>query len=136
MHSLAKKIQLVKQAFPTKTSFCNGETSPSAVTSFECCECGHQNPLKITPYESGYPIGLLYHKDQVISKEELLRHKLVTKTAKNFLHFGEFTVNNLPTLYFGISCTFCRTGYICIFSYGEKQPGLTLLTISGIWEYL
>jgi len=44
-------------------------------------------------------------------------------------------VDDLPTLYFGTACKTCHSKYICVFGYGEKQPGLTVLTISGIWKY-
>jgi hypothetical protein len=64
-----------------------------------------------------------------------MQNAMVTETAKNMLHLGEITVNNLPTLYFGTDCESCHSKYICVFSYGEKQPGLTLLTVSGVWMY-
>jgi len=135
MYSISKKIKTGKQATVAKNIFSNDEIVPSAVVKFSCCSCNHENTVEITPYKSGFPIFQIYHEDQIISKEELLHNGMVTETVKNMLHFGELTVNNLPTLYFGTDCPFCQSKYICIFSYGEKQPGLTLLIISGVWEY-
>jgi hypothetical protein len=135
MYSISKKINIIKQAYLVKKIFTNDEIVPSAVTKFTCCDCGHENTIEITPYESGFPILQIYHEDKVVSKNELLKNGLVTETSHNMLHFGELTVNNLPTLYFGTDCSSCHSKYIGVFSYGEKQPGLTVLHISGIWKY-
>ncbi|MCS3532490.1 hypothetical protein [Chryseobacterium sp. JUb7] len=135
MYSISNKISLGKQASVTKNNFSNDEIIPSAVVKFTCCDCGHENVVEIKPYETGFPVFQLFHEDKVLSKNELLENRLVSETPKNMIHFGELTVNNLPTLYFGTSCISCHSKYICVFSYGEKQPGLTLLTISGIWKY-
>lgn len=135
MYSISKKINILKQVSVAKSNFSNEEISKSAITTFTCCDCGHENTITITPYESGFPIFQIYNEAKVLSKDELLKNKMVTETSKNFLHYGELTVNNLPTLYFGTDCNSCNAKYIGIFSYGEKQPGLTMLTISGIWKY-
>jgi hypothetical protein len=135
MYSILKKISIVKQASVEKSAFSNDEIGHSAEIKFTCCHCGNENAVEITPYESGFPIFQIYNEDKVLSKNELLKNGLVTETMKSMLHFGELTVNNLPTLYFGTDCQSCDSKYICIFSYGEKQPGLTLLTISGVWKY-
>ncbi|WP_312389513.1 hypothetical protein [Chryseobacterium sp.] len=135
MYSISKKINILKQVSVAKSNFSNEEISKSAITTFTCCDCGHENTITITPYESGFPIFQIYNEAKVLSKDELLKNKMVTETSKNLLHFGELTVNNLPTLYFGTDCNSCNARYIGIFSYGEKQPGLTMLTISGIWKY-
>ncbi|MCS3869617.1 hypothetical protein J3D55_002533 [Chryseobacterium ginsenosidimutans] len=135
MYSISKKISIGKQASVAKSTFSNDEIAPSAEVKFTCCNCGHENAVEIIPYESGFPIFQIYNKDKVLSKNELIKNGFVTETMKNMLHFGELTVNNLPTLYFGTNCQSCDSKYICVFSYGEKQPGLTLLTISGVWKY-
>ena len=135
MYSISKKILIEKQVAVEKDSFSNAEISQSAAVKFKCCNCGHENNVKIIPYESGFPIFQLYNDEKVLTKNELLSNNIVSETAVNLLHFGELTVNNLPTLYFGADCPSCHAKYICIFSYGEKQPGLTLLTISGVWKY-
>lgn len=135
MYSISKKILIEKQIAVEKDSFSNAEIGHSAAVNFKCCNCGHKNSVKITPYESGFPIFQLYNDEKVLAKKELLRNNIVSETAVNLLHFGELTVNNLPTLYFGTDCPSCHAKYICVFSYGEKQPGLTLLTISGVWKY-
>ena len=134
MYSISKKILIEKQVAVEKDSFSNAEIGQLAGVKFKCCNCGHENNVKIIPYESGFPIFQLYNDEKVLTKNELLRNNIVSKTAVNLLHFGELTVNNLPTLYFGTDCPSCHAKYICVFSYGEKQPGLTLLTISGVWK--
>ncbi|MGH1517163.1 hypothetical protein [Chryseobacterium sp. JK1] len=135
MYSISRKITLVKKALVSKNSFINDETIPSANTTFTCCNCHHENTIEITPYQSGFPISQVYHEDKVVSESTLLEQKIVNRTSQGMSHFGELTVNNLPTLYFGTDCSSCHSHYFCVFSYGEKQPGLTALTISGIWKY-
>lgn len=135
MYSISKKISIGKQASIAKLFFANAEISPSAQTTFSCSSCGHENRITIVPYESGFPIFQLYNEEKVLSKNELLENKILTETAHSMMHFGELTVNNLPTLYFGTDCEFCHSKYLCVFGYGEKQPGLTVLNISGIWKY-
>lgn len=135
MYSISKKINILEKALVAKSFFSNDEIIPSAVTKFTCCNCGSENLIEIKPYESGFPILQIYSEDKVLSKSELLNNKIVSETSTRMLHFGELTVHDLPTLYFGTDCSSCHSKYICVFSYGEKQPGLTLLEISGVWKY-
>lgn len=135
MYSISKKINISKQASVVKDHFINDDTIPCATTQFTCCDCGHQNTIEISPYKSGFPILQIYNEDQVIPKSVLLNNKILTGTSKQMFHFGELTFNDLPTLYFGTDCESCHSKYFCVFSYGEKQPGLTVLSISGIWKY-
>ncbi|EJL75947.1 hypothetical protein [Chryseobacterium populi] len=135
MYSISKKIKIGQQAHMTKNIFTNDEIGQSAVTKFTCCNCGHENTLEIIPYKSGFPIFQVYNEDKVLSKNELLKNKMITETSHRMLHFGEVTVNDLPTLYFGTLCESCHAKYFGVFGYGEKQPGLTVLAISGIWKY-
>lgn len=134
MYSISGKINIGRPVVVVKNSFANSEIK-SAEAKFICNHCNHENVVKIVPYESGFPIFQLYNEERVLSKQELVKNNIVSETSKNLLHFGELTVNNLPTLYFGTNCQSCQSKYICVFSYGEKQPGLELLTISGVWEY-
>ncbi|UKB86141.1 hypothetical protein LF887_11090 [Chryseobacterium sp. MEBOG06] len=135
MYSISKKISISKRALIIKNHFSNDEIIPSAATLFTCCDCGSENRIEITPYASGFPILQIYTEDKVLSKNELLKNGMVTETSGRMQHFGELTVNELPTLYFGTHCVSCDSKYICVFSYGEKQPGLTVLNISGVWKY-
>ncbi|UHO40294.1 hypothetical protein H5J24_10080 [Chryseobacterium capnotolerans] len=135
MYSISKKIKIGKKALIQKERFINDEAIPAAVTQFSCCECGQENTVTISPYQSGFPIFQIYNEDKVLSKSELLKNQMTTETSQRMQYYGELTVNDLPTLYFGTNCTSCNTSYICIFSYGEKQPSLEILNISGIWEY-
>ena len=135
MYSISKKINIGKKALVEKNSFINDEIIPSAVTKFICCDCSHQNTMEIIPYQSGFPILQLYEDEKVLSENELIKNDMLTKTPSGMLHLGALTVHQLPTLYFGTSCKTCCSQYICIFGYGEKQPGLTVLNISGIWKY-
>ncbi|WP_061084502.1 hypothetical protein [Chryseobacterium indologenes] len=135
MYSISKNISLGKKALVAKNVFTNEETSPSVVTQFICCDCNHENSIEIIPYTSGFPIFQIYDRDHVLSKSELLNNKMVSETSPRMIHFGEVTVDDLPSLYFGTACKTCHSKYICVFGYGEKQPGLTILNISGIWKY-
>lgn len=135
MYSISKKINIFKQALVVKNHFINDEAIPSAVTEFTCCNCSSDNAIEIKPYESGFPILQIYSEEKVLSKNELLKNNMVTETSNRMFHFGELTFHDLPTLYFGTDCTSCHSKYICIFNYGEKQPGLTLLEIAGVWKY-
>ncbi|RLJ32508.1 hypothetical protein CLU97_1965 [Chryseobacterium sp. 7] len=135
MYSISEKINITGKASIEKNTFINDEALPSATTTFICCDCGHKNTFGIEPYASGFPILQLYHEDKVISKDALLQHGIVNGTSQSMFHFGELTVNNMPTLYFGTDCSSCHSKYLCVFSYGEKQPGLMILNISGIWKY-
>jgi len=135
MYSISEKINITGKSSVEKSIFINDEALPSAITIFTCCNCGNRNTIAIAPYESGFPVMQLYHEDKVLSKNELLEHGIASRTSQRMLHFGELTVNDLPTLYFGTACSSCHSKYICIFSYGEKQPGLMILSISGVWKY-
>ncbi|UWX61928.1 hypothetical protein N0B40_06480 [Chryseobacterium oranimense] len=135
MYSISKKIKLIRQAAIAKNHFSNDEIIPAAKTKFICCDCGHENSIEIFPYQSGFPIFQIYNDNQVLSKKELLENKIVTETSRRISYLGELTVNDLPTLYFGTDCQNCYSKYFCVFSYGEWQPGLTLLNISGVWKY-
>lgn len=135
MYSISKKIKIGRKSLTQKDRFINDEAIPAAITQFTCCECSHNNTIEISPYQSGFPIFQIYNEDKILSKSDLLRNGMITETSQRMQHYGELTVNDLPTLYFGTHCTSCNTNYICIFSYGEKQPSLEILNISGIWEY-
>ncbi|WP_160137724.1 hypothetical protein [Chryseobacterium sp. c4a] len=135
MYSISKKISIGRKALLQKDRFINDETLPPATARFTCCECGHENTVQISPYQSGFPILQIYNEDKVLSRFELLKNQMISETSQRMQHYGTLTVNDLPTLYFGTNCTSCNTKYICIFSYGEKQPSLEILNISGIWEY-
>ncbi|MEJ5048808.1 hypothetical protein WH221_03170 [Chryseobacterium culicis] len=135
MYSISEKINITEKASVEKSNFINDEALPSAIITFSCGHCSHKNTVEIVPYESGFPLFQVYNENKVLSREELLKHGIVNKTSQRMLHFGELTVNDQPTLYFGTDCTSCHSKYICVFSFGEKQPGLMVLNISGVWKY-
>lgn len=135
MVQILKKVRINKTALVLKKVFLNNEITTSAKTSFVCCNCNFENRLEVIPYVSGFPILGLYEGNVIITRKELLENKIVTETSQWMKHFGELTVNDLPTLYFGTNCGKCNSKYFCVFAYGEKQPGLTILEISGVWEY-
>ncbi|MFN8438025.1 MAG: hypothetical protein U0V72_10310 [Cytophagales bacterium] len=135
MYSISKKISIIGKANLLKNSFCNEEIGQTVVTKFSCCNCGHKNKIEITPYESGFPIFQIYNEEKVLSRSELIEKKVLQETSHWMKHYGELTLNDLPTLYFGIDCESCQSSFIAVFCYGEKQPGLTLLEISGVWQY-
>jgi hypothetical protein len=136
MFRILDKITIENESVVLKKVFCNEETNPSALTEFTCCKCGSQNNIEIIPYETGFSITELYKNvDRVLALNILLENKMITPTSRWNLHYGEFTYHDLPTLYFGTACKYCYKENICIFSYGEQQPSLTLLKISGVWSY-
>ncbi|MDR6514453.1 hypothetical protein [Chryseobacterium camelliae] len=135
MNSIQKEIIIGKKVEITKSSFVNEEIASSAEVKFTCCQCSHLNSVIIKPYESGFPIFQLYHENRVLSRNELLKNDMARKTSYHMLHLGEITVNDLPTLYLSTDCKNCSEKYLVIFSYGEKQPGLEILQLSGIWNY-
>jgi hypothetical protein len=135
MHSISKKIRIIRKAKLLKDSFHNDEIGQTAIVKFNCCNCGFENKVEITPYESGFPIFQIYNEERVLSKNVLLENKMLSLTSHWMQHYGELTLNDLPTLYFGTDCEHCQSKFIGIFCYGEKQPGLTLLELSGVWQY-
>lgn len=135
MNKISEKIKIFKQAVVSKKNFANAEITKSAITTFNCCSCQCENNVEIIPYISGYPIFQIFNEEKVLSVNELLENNIVTKTSKGMEHYGDLTVKDLPTLYFGTLCEKCESKYLIVFCYGEKQPGLTVLQISGIWLY-
>lgn len=105
----------------------------SATTNLQC-SCGNEEQISITPYESGFPLAQLYHYQQFISTSQLLARGMAKETAPFYHHLGAYTVNNLPTFYFKTVCEQCHQKRITVFSFGEQQPGLEVLTISGTWK--
>lgn len=135
MYPISKKIKVVEHATVEKDHFSNDEIIPSATVKFTCCDCSHKNIVEIFPYESAFPVFQMYNEERVLSRSQLLEHKIVSETSQGRRHFGDLTVKDLPTLYFGTDCQNCYSKYFCVFSYGEWQPGLTLLIVSGVWKY-
>jgi len=136
LYPISEKIIIGKKAVLEKDLFINEEIGRSAEVRFTCCQCGNRNVIVLTPYESGFPVLQLYEHEDVLSGNDLLKNGMAEETAQDRLFLGKITVNNLPALYFGTSCTACSSAYIVVFGYGEKQPGLEMLKISGIWNYL
>lgn len=135
MYRIFERIKIIKPVVVSKSYFTNNEIIPSAMTTAVCCDCNCENKIEIIPYQTGFPIFQVYNEDQVLSKDELLENKIITDTSQGMKHVGELTVQDLPTLYFGIDCQTCSTKYFCVFGYGEKQSGLIVLVISGVWKY-
>jgi hypothetical protein len=73
---------------------------------------------------------------KVLTKAEIIKNKMASETSPWASYLGEITLNDLPTLYFDTACQKCNTRYIVVFCYGEKQPGLIILEISGVWNYV
>ncbi|GEN74361.1 hypothetical protein [Chryseobacterium hagamense] len=135
LYPISEKIAVGKKVATEKEIFVNEEIGRSAEIRFTCCQCGNGNTLRLTPYESGFPVLHLYEHEKVLSGNDLLKNGMAGKTSPDRLYLGKITVDNLPTLYFGTDCMKCASKYIGIFGYGEKQPGLEMLEISGIWNY-
>jgi len=135
LYPITEKIIIGNRAVLEKELFINEEIGRSAGVQFTCCRCENRNTVELTPYESGFPVLQLYDKGKVLSENDLLKNGMAEATSQDRLYLGKMTVSNLPTSYFGANCRSCASKYIGIFSYGEKQPGLEMLKISGIWNY-
>lgn len=135
LNSISEKITIGEKVVLERELFINGEIGQSVELGFTCGQCGHQNAVKLIPYESGFPVFQLYHEQQVLSEEDLLKYKMAGKTSRDRIYLGKITVDDLPALYFGTECSACTSKYIGLFGFGEKQPGLEILKISGIWNY-
>lgn len=133
MFRISSKIEIQSLSLNTNRIYRNEETNPFITSVFKCCKCDHENELKITPYETGFGFFEIYKDNLILSKREILENKIATETSNWASHLGELTVHNLPTLYFGILCEKCRSNHLVVFGYGEKQPGLTILEVSGVW---
>jgi hypothetical protein len=136
MFRINKKIEIQSLATNTNHIFRNEEINPFVISSFECCNCNYKNEFRITPYETGFGFLEIYQEEKVLSKEEILKNKIATETSRWVSYLGEITVNDLPTLYFGVTCEKCYSNHLIVFCYGEKQPGLLILEISGVWCYI
>lgn len=135
MFKIKNKIEIQSSSPNADRIFRNEEINPFAASSFKCCKCGHHNEFKITPYETGFGFKEIYQENKVLSKKEVLEHRIATETSVWASYLGDLTVNNLATLYFGTACKNCHSNHIVVFCYGEQQPGLTILEISGVWCY-
>jgi hypothetical protein len=133
MYKILNKIQIKQQVDLTKKIFINEQLNHPIITSFYCCNCQHKNELIIIPYKTGFPLLDLYVNSDILNENEILQNKIASNTSKQALHHGNYTVGNLPTLYFGNKCEECEMKYLVVFSLGEKQPGLEILEISGVW---
>jgi hypothetical protein len=134
MFRINSKFCVGKSASISEKKFMNEQMNPSAKGTFNCCKCRTENSFSITPYETGFPFSELY-KNNFLSEIEITKNRIATKTSNWLGHLGEYTVNDLPTLYFGISCENCKTSHLLVFGCGEKQPDLFICEISGIWSF-
>lgn len=135
MYRIDNRIEVKEKVYVTKSTFINEETRPFVNTFFRCSLCNKENYLKIEPYKSGFPIMDLYSENEHFI-EDMLENNMVKETSKYYKHYGEYTVNELPTFYFGLECESCTSKYIVISSFGEKQPSLDICYISGVWKYI
>lgn len=135
MFKINKRISVKSSSvFSVREVVLNSQTN-NVKGNFTCCSCGFVNDFVIVPFVSGYPVGQLYQANTVLTEEELLEKSMVTRTSTFLSHLGGVTVDDLPTLYFGTTCSSCANKFICLFGCGEKQPGMNILKISGFWCY-
>lgn len=134
MFTINDNIHVCQLANISEKKFINEQMNPSANSSFHCCKCSTENSFSITPYETGFPFLELYKNKNLLPEKEIVENKIAEKTSEWASYLGEYTVNDLPTLYSGISCINCSETHLLVFGYGEKQPGLSICEISGIWS--
>lgn len=135
MFKISEKIKIVCADSNSNRIFSNEQIYPYAKSNFNCCYCEFNNEIKITPYETGFGFFEIYNNEKVLTKEEIITNKIAKKSSPWATYLGEITVNDLPTLYFGTLCKKCYSNHLVVFCCGEKQPGLVLLEISGVWKY-
>jgi hypothetical protein len=134
MFKINTNIRVCHSANISAKKFINEQMDPSANGTFHCCKCSTENSFSITPYETGFSFLELYKNKNLLSDKEIVENKIAEKTSEWASYLGEYTVNDLPTLYFGISCSNCSETHLLVFGCGEKQPGLSICEISGIWS--
>ncbi len=135
MYKIFEKIEIIKEAILPKKVFINKEITDSIICSFYCNSCLSKTQFIIEPFKAGFPFYEIYFEEKVLSDKEILINRIASVTSKFALNYGAYTVNNLPTLYFGMDCNSCGLTHIVVFSYGEKQPGLEICQISGVWSF-
>ena len=134
MHRIEGKIKIDCLSQVSEKIFINEQIDPIAESFFYCCDCNAANRFDIIPYETGFPFVELYKNENVLSEKMILENRIASKTSSWASYLGDYTVNNLPTLYFGVYCKHCSAIHLLVFGYGEKQPGLTICEISGVWK--
>jgi len=134
MYKISGIVTVKNHAVLERKIFINEQLDPIVNTSFYCNNCNCRNHITIVPYKTGFSFLDLYANNEFLNENEISRNRMATKTSKSALRFGNYTVSNLPTLYFGTKCIECGREYLVVFSYGEKQPGLEICEISGVWE--
>jgi hypothetical protein len=127
-------IHICQLANISEKKFINEQMDQSANSTFHCCKCSTKNSFSITPYETEFSFLELYKNKNLLSEEEIVENKIAEKTSKWVSYLGEYTVNDLPILYFGTACSNCSETHLLVFGCGEKQPGLTICETSGIWS--
>lgn len=123
MNKIENKICLIRSADVVKKYFINKELIPKVESFFYCSNCQYKNKLSITPYKTGFPFNKLYTTG-ILSQEDIVKYRIAVNLAYN-----------LPILYFSITCEYCKKHFLVIFIFGEKQLGLDICEILGVWEY-
>lgn len=135
MTRINDKIVITNLIPNSNRTFSNDEINSFVNHRFKCTTCNCENEFNITPYETGFGFLEIYENGKILTKDEVIKNKIATQTSPWASYLGELTVNDLATLYLSVACKNCKSNYLIVFSFGEKQPGLTLLEISGVWQY-
>lgn len=133
MKEITEKIKIKEKVSIYKAKFFGSEVLRGVETEYHCCSCNHKNKIKIIPYDTGRYFGELLNNN-ILLKETILKNKMASEPKRN-KHYGELLVGDLPTLYSKEECNKCEEKYLIVFGIGEKQPGMWLCEISGVWAY-
>lgn len=126
-------IRLLSQISLSKYKFINEELWPAATTTFTCPVCSGDVAIEIVPYQTGFDFQAL-HKSGYLTGDQIVRANLAKESSSKFNYLGKYLVVSLPTLYFVQVCPSCKEKYLVVAGCGEKQPGLWLCQISGVWN--
>lgn len=126
-------IRLLSQVSLPNHQFINEELWPAAITDFACLICLGRITIEIVPYRTGFDFQVL-HELGYLTEDQIVQANLAKESSKRLNKLGEYLVGNLPTLYFVKACPNCREKYLVVAGCGEKQPGLWLCQISGVWH--
>lgn len=123
MNKIENNISIRRSADVVKKIFINKELFPKIESFFYCSNCQHKNNLLITPYKTGFPFNRLYTTG-ILTQEDIVKYRIAINLAYS-----------LPILYFSTTCEHCQKYFLVVFIFGEKQPGLDICEILGVWEY-
>lgn len=123
------RITILKKQETTITLFDNHDQEP-AVFTYYCSNCNSSNIVSIDFFQISSDVNELV-KNQILTEEELLNHKMLIKNA-----IGELVVERTlySSRYILKECEFCSQKNLIIFGLGEPNPNRFVCKIAGVWS--